>query len=420
MRAGAALRDITPPSGLRMAGFGVRTLPAEGAHDPLTARALVIEDTALVVLDVIGVDAATSRRIRAGCVLPDERVVVAALHTHGGPVSMPARMHAPWSAEYLERLEAQAIAAIDAAAAAARPAELLLGNGADPGIGRNRRHPEGPVDAALPVLSVRGLDGNWIAALVSYACHPVVVGAANRLWTADYPHFARLTIEAGLPGALAIFATGCAGDVNTGHSAAASATLVPSEKRSFAEAGRIGERIGRAALEAPLTIVPPGVVDAAECRLHLALAPIETEPPEELARRWRAERETADPALRPVLDAWIGWAERTAGAALAPVPARVAALRWGAVPLVSLPGEIFAATALELRRTLGEAAFVLSYCEDDPGYIAPVAEYAEPGYEIGEAHRYYDLPAPFAPGGAEALREAALACLASLGFGGRA
>jgi hypothetical protein len=85
LRAGAAIVDITPPPGLLMAGFGARTAPATGAHDPLTVRALAVDDTAIVVADIIGIDQELSRRVREACVLPADRVVITALHNHGGP-----------------------------------------------------------------------------------------------------------------------------------------------------------------------------------------------------------------------------------------------------------------------------------------------------------------------------------------------
>jgi hypothetical protein len=78
---------------------------------------------------------------------------------------------------------------------------------------------------------------------------------------------------------------------------------------------------------------------------------------------------------------------------------------------VALPGEIFAQTALEIRAATGPRAFGIAYADDNPGYIAPAAEYPHGGYEIDEAHRFYVQPAGFAPGSAEALAEAALAGL---------
>jgi hypothetical protein len=96
---------------------------------------------------------------------------------------------------------------------------------------------------------------------------------------------------------------------------------------------------------------------------------------------------------------------------LAPVRERVTVLRWGGLPIVALPGEIFAETGLAIRAGAGAPAFVVGYCEDNPGYIPPAAAYAAGGYEVEEAHRDYDLPAAIAPGAAEALRDATLGLL---------
>ena len=60
--AGAAVVNITPEVGLSMAGFAARSAPAAGSHDPLTARAVVVEDTAILCADVIGLHEDMSRR----------------------------------------------------------------------------------------------------------------------------------------------------------------------------------------------------------------------------------------------------------------------------------------------------------------------------------------------------------------------
>ena len=188
IRAGTALVDITPPAGLALSGFAARSQPALGAHDPLTVRAVAVENTALVVADVIGLHGDMVRRIRERCVLPADNVVVAALHTHGGPVSMMGRLSQQPDTAYLERLEAACVYAINEAVASARPAHLTAGRGTDPGVARNRRHTGGMTDSSLPVLRIHDAAGGPMAVITAYACHPVVLGADNRLWTADYPH----------------------------------------------------------------------------------------------------------------------------------------------------------------------------------------------------------------------------------------
>lgn len=411
IRAGTALVDATPPAGLALSGFAARSDPALGTHDPLTVRAIVVENTALVVADVIGLDANMVRRIRERCTLPADNVVVSALHTHGGPVSMTGRLSQRADAAYLKRLEAACVHAIDTAASSARPAHLSAGWGTNPNVARNRRHADGPVDPALPVLRIRDAAGGPMAVITAYACHPVVLSADNRLWTADYPHYVREHLEAANPGAMALFLTGCAGDANTGHSAHASISLGSSPYRSFESAQAYGDRIAEAALQADE--IPLGEhISAASRILHLRLERRETETPQALAQCWRCERETADPARAALLTHWIAWATEIADRPLTPVEARVSVLNWGGASIVALPGEIFAETALQIRQKMsGDPGFVIGFAEDNPGYIPPAHEYAFGGYEIDEAHRYYGQPATFATGSAEALADAAIALL---------
>lgn len=409
IHAGAAIVDITPTSGLPMSGFAARTLPAKGAHDGLTARAVVVGETAIVVADVIGLDAGMSARIRKRCVLPAENIVVAALHTHGGPVSMAGRLSLAADPAYLERLEDACVAAIDKAAQARRPAQVTAGQGRDPGVARNRRHPGGPVDTSLPMLRICGEDGAMIAVVTAYACHPVVLGADNLNWTADYPHFVRQALEEVYPGAVALFMTGCVGDANTGHSAHASITLSANQDRTFEAAERIGRKVAEAALRAGERPVSD-LAGARNGKVTLGFERREMETPAALEQRWRAEALTAEPAYRPLLRYWADWAKTIAPIVPEPIAARVTVLNWGGVPIVALPGEIFAETALSIRAALSpdKPTFVIGFADDNPGYIPPASEFRFGGYEVDEAHRYYGLPMTFAPGSAEALAACAI------------
>ena len=398
INAGAAVVDITPEPGLAMSGFVARTEPAVGAHDPLTVRAVVVDDTALVVCDVLGLHEEMSARIRARCTLPDDNIIVAALHTHGAPASMPGRGGTDAAPAFLRRLEDACVTAVAEARVGARPCRLLLGSGRDPGIAKNRRHDGGTVDDSLPVVKIVAEDGTAIAVLVSYACHPVVLGADNLLYTADFPHYVRLALEDRDPGSVAVFMTGAAAEANTGHSAHASISLAANPRRSFAEAERIGRHIADCASEAVLRDAGQGVSVRSE-RVSLAYARREAEPPEALAARWNEALGSAEPAQAALLAQWVSWAETIAPKTPEPWTARVTVLDWGAVRLTALPGEIFAETAHDVRRLSAapDPSFVLAYAEGNPGYIPPEAEFPHGGYEIDEAHRYYGFPATFAP-----------------------
>lgn len=412
IRAGAASVDITPPPGLLLAGFAARTEPSTGVHDRLTARAVVVDDTALVVLDVIGLHEDMAARIRQRCALPDNNVLVAATHTHGAPVSMRGRLGRKADEAFLQQIEDGAVAAIAEALANARSARLFAGMGGDPDVARNRRHADGALDRSLPVVRIRDLDGSTIAVVVSYACHPVVLAADNREMTADYPHFVRDALEEACPGAIAVFLTGCAGDANTGHTAQASWTLAANNERTFATAERIGKRIAAAALEAPEVEVE-GSVGSVYCDLELSLTRLEEAPLPELASAWRAERATADPVRAILLDHWVEWAEQNADVPPGQWSARVSLLDWCGVPIIGLPGEIFGETGLAVRAACaGRTALVVAYAEGSPGYIPPRSEFVFGGYEVAEAHRFIGMPGAFAPGSAEALADAATALLA--------
>jgi neutral ceramidase len=115
------------------------------------------------------------------------------------------------------------------------------------------------------------------------------------------------------------------------------------------------------------------------------------------------------PAWATLYRHWSRWARTTAREPLAPWQGRVTGFTWNGIPLVFLPGEIFASTALAIRASLAAnpTSIIVSLADANPGYIPPRDECANGGYEVAEAHRYYGMPAAFAPGAAEVLVEAA-------------
>lgn len=409
VRAGVAVLDITPLSGRAMAGFAVRTQPATGTHDPLTLRALALNECVIVTADLLGLDAAMCERIRRRSGLLSAALVLTATHTHGGPATLPGRAGGGEDADDLKQLEESFLAVIAMARGRRRPARLLAGVGRDPQVGRNRRHPDGPVDPTTPVLRVLREDGSVMAVLFSYGCHPVTLGPDNLLWTSDYVHYARERISDVLRDGVPIFLTGCCGDVNTGHSAASSQTLTASPERSFETARQIGHAVADAVLAAELFDCD-GSLTMAEYEVELPFQRREADPAA-LAAQWRAEMATAEPARRSLLRHWITWAE-TVALTENPPPwlGRVHIASIGRLKMVFLPGEIFAQTALDLRAELSQpdVLFVVSYADGFPGYLPPRDEYHYGGYEVEEAHRFLGLPGAFAPGCAEALVKAAV------------
>ena len=104
-----------------------------------------------------------------------------------------------------------------------------------------------------------------------------------------------------------------------------------------------------------------------------------------------------------------------AGTLPAHVEAEVMVIALGAVSLVLLPGEMFVEFGLAIKaHAAPRPVLPLAYANGTPGYIPHRSAYAEGGYEVADAYRYYGAPAPFAPEAGEAVAATACALLDEL------
>jgi neutral ceramidase len=240
MRAGVARADITPPAGELMWGYEDRRLPATGTLDPLYARVLVLESgpqssprrLALVTLDLgrsFGPGSLARLREAAKRSSGISCLLVAASHTHSAPVVRDEYRDAPpaWEQAALDKIGR----AVAEAAAGLQPARIGVGTGVVY-IGHNRlrvnpdgsvswfernptRIPTAPVDPTLTVLRIDRADGTPLAVLTNYACHPVVFGADNLRYSADFPGVMNRVVEQALGGRVqSFFLQGAPGDIN--------------------------------------------------------------------------------------------------------------------------------------------------------------------------------------------------------------
>jgi hypothetical protein len=236
--AGLARADITPKAMLPMYGYPNRTCPvAEGTHDPLHAKALVLaagkDRVAIVTLDAgtFG-SAALQKRVAAELGIPV--LLVASSHTHSGPrFARSDEERTPVveaQRQYRAELEETIFRLVKQASEAMFPAKLGLGKGAlqlgynrlvlrEDGRARadfsNLAHiPYGPVDPEFVVLRIDDEAGRVRAVVVHYACHSVVMQGWNCLYSADWPGVMQSKVEAAIPGAQCMFVQGGAGDIN--------------------------------------------------------------------------------------------------------------------------------------------------------------------------------------------------------------
>ncbi|WP_114854379.1 alkaline ceramidase [Brachybacterium sp. YJGR34] len=413
---GAAVVPLGIASPVPMSGFAARNAPSLGEHDPLTARALALEEVVLITVDVCALEESTCEEISRS-VHPErpERVITTATHTHAGPCSTPTRL-TRCSPEILRVITRAAVAAGAAARAARRPCTMEHRSAHEVGVASNRRHPERPVDPPVQMLRFSDATSGEVAvSLLTYPCHPVVLDGTNRLLSGDYVHPLRERIEAEHPGSIAVFATGCAGDFNTGHSAEASFSLEGSSSRTFSEARRVGTEIAEAALAAARAEAagPVGGPIPSVDEVHCAGVPVTLAVDRPCAEQvavhtaaWSSELVTAAPGRAALLSLWLDWADAVPEGST--WTGRVSVVRLGTVTIVALPGEPFWQIAEEIRDRIDGPCLVLGYADGCPGYIPTAEEIPLGGYEVEDAHRYYGMPGPFAAGSDQILIDKAV------------
>jgi neutral ceramidase len=409
---GAAVEtlDITRP--VPMSGFAAKTEASRGTHDPITVRAVAVASTCVVVVDVVGLDAECCAEIRQRSPFADDAITVSATHTHSGPAVMRGAL-GPHDDQVRQEIIEAAVRATKRAQAAQAPSTLYhVDVGAQP-VATDRRKGGRPDAAHLKAVRWTTADSGTAGWLVVYPCHPTVLGADNHLLSADYPGYLRRRLENLAPGSIAIFATGCAGDLNCGHKVSASYSNEAAPGRTFEEAERIGSLLGDALSDARWRdVTGDGVATAVALPLTLRCEPLDTQSPQELAAQWAAQQASSSVGEGALLQSWIDWSDSPKAGQPAEWSGRVTAMRWGNLALAFLPGEPFLGAALSIEScSAHEATMVLGYTDGCPGYLPMAQDYADGGYEVNDAHRYYGMPAPFERGSAERAVKTVAQCL---------
>ncbi|HEY63069.1 MAG TPA: hypothetical protein G4O02_00700 [Caldilineae bacterium] len=248
--------------------------------------------------------------------------------------------------------------AITEAVKGMRPARIRAASVPAPGLARNARDPE-IIDDQLSVMRVEDEQGQAIATVTNFPCHPEVLWNDNTVITSDFPHFLRERIEeAG--GGVAIHFSADLGGMMTPD--------VPAH--TFAEAQRMGERLATIALDA--------LADA---------SPL----PVDRIGWWRREFEV--PLANPLLEMahQLGLIhrhmERRDGRTVIKTSAGLLTL--GAMQMLAVPGEVLPRLGLKLRALLpGPYRFIIGLANDELGYILDPSEFHAPEdyFDPGDAY----------------------------------
>jgi len=403
---GRAQREITPTDAFRpqwLDGFGNRDRPAEGSYLPLSVRALGFQQggsrALLISAEVCALSLEQARRIKLRLAmatgLPPSAIMLTATHTHCAPRVGGLVMPGEADSEYRAWFEDQVVAVGEGALAETRPAmaRVSIAQGT---LGINRRGFEGGrmtmrsnsagrTDPLVRTLWLDDADGDNLASLTTYACHPTSRG--GYLMGGDYPGFLLRELDR-KTGGLSLFALGCAGDQRPNFN-------TPEGRFRQAEPAEVeaaGVELAAAVLAGRVQAseVPAAPLQTAGCWVPLPLRP----PSEE---RELTEIAANDPA--PLKRDWARL--MLSRREQAPLPRHadfeVQALHLGpGLTLIFWAGEMVVDYALWLAEATGSGTvFPIGYSNGSVGYVPSRRIYPEGGYEVDGSYYYYGQPAPF-------------------------
>lgn len=237
LKVGFSRVDITPPTGISVAGYFLERI-ANGVLDPLEINAIAIstgdKTTLFLVFDHCGIKACLIDRYKEQIVqktgLDKSAIVIAATHTHTAPHLDTAEGNEAVPA-YIEFVGAKLSDAAQFAIEDLKPARMGYKIGQAPNVAFVRRFvmkdgsvrtnpgvgnpdidkPIGDIDERVNILRF-DREGAESIVLMHFGNHPDVVGGCKL--SADWPGFARRTLERCLPNVKSLFINGAQGDIN--------------------------------------------------------------------------------------------------------------------------------------------------------------------------------------------------------------
>ena len=383
-----------------IAGFG-NNRPANGVHDDIWARAMVIDDgktrLAIVVLDAIGFMNNDVIDLR-GKISKESGItyaIVSSTHTHEGPDLLGLWGKSPFSTgvnpAHMEYVKSQAAKAIDAAAKNLRPARLSVSQdltGAVPLV-IDTRKPD-VFDSGLRIIQVLDKETNkTLGTLISWGDHPETLWSDNLLVSSDFPHYVREGIEKGVynkdslmkpgVGGVAIYANACVGGLMTTHPRLTIKDPFSGEEfkaPTFEKAAAQGKQLANLALIA--MDQPEEIIDSASISIIARTLPIPL-------KNTMFKLAAATGLMKRGMTGWMN------------MKSELSVVKIGPISFVTIPGELYpeilnggvetpvgqdyaiAPVEVPAIRDLmpGKYKFMLGLANDEIGYIVPKSQWDE-------------------------------------------
>ncbi|MBD3378646.1 hypothetical protein GF406_26700 [candidate division KSB1 bacterium] len=438
--------DITPPVGYRRAG-NFREIITTGVRDSLYAKAMVFrqgtEQAVLVFCDLTSISPVVAQQARQQIAAQTDilasNIIISATHAHTAPLYFGIRrklFHEQAlkkyqgsdpheEIDYPKHLTAQIVQTVSRAQNSLQPVQISAGYTWQTGLSFHRRfymkpgserlrqpgavvrmnpgrmHPDilrpaGPIDPKVNLLFFRNPDNTPLASLVNFALHLDTVGGTE--FSADYPYFLQQIFQQKYgPEFYSFFGLAPCGEIN--HIDVTTKEPLTTET--------IGKTLAKTALDY-FGWLDPVDKPALAVESKTIRVPMKSFDSKELAK--------AEKDIHLMGTSEIAWLDQVQANTILNIQAReskelaieIQAIRLSDnVALLALPGEVFTELGLAIRKAVPfETVFIFELSNDGPGYIPTRQGFHKGGYET--------VNALVAPGGGEAMADAAIELLQEL------
>ncbi|MCI0493099.1 MAG: neutral/alkaline non-lysosomal ceramidase N-terminal domain-containing protein [Planctomycetes bacterium] len=383
LKAGVARVDLTPPLelGSPLGGYGERmNRPAEGVHDRVFAKALVLADGdkkfAVVTVDIVGFPPPLKPMLierLAGKGWTKDKIMLLPSHSHTSiemnAINPTNLFNIPqigiYNPKVFEFVMERLVQVVQDAERQMAPVSIGTSSISIDGWNRNRRGGD-VTDKDLTITRVDTTEGKPLAVLVNFTAHPTFMSGEDMLFSGDWPGHLQRTIESLIgEGVVAMYYNGAQGDQSpVGRS--------DSGDSRWERAEHYGRDLGIVAWKQwQQTSTQQDV--AFDYHLHTIALPEHAWHPD-FMKTGGTEYGLSDQLLKKLLPLMF------------PAQADSISLRMGDLLIVGIPGELAASLGLKVK---SEAARIAGASHPTIGgladlwisYMLPADEYRRGGYE---------------------------------------
>jgi hypothetical protein len=390
IEANVAVLKLTPPleMGYALGGYGARmSKPAEGIHDDIWAKALVLDDDgekyAIVTLDLLGLPPNVKPQVVKKINRADwteENIMLLPSHSHTSLEMFalndrnvfnlaPIGIFQPELLDFVVSLLADLITSADQDL---KPVQIGSLSKQIEGMNRNRRGAPF-IDNTLTVTRVDHMNGKPMALLVNWTGHPTIMDDVDMFVSGGWPGYLQRELESWIgDGVVAMYYNGAEGDQS----------VVPESAGShYEKAERYGRNLAIQVMGVYERIDPADDVEFGYNHQVISLPEREAHPGfmETGGKEYGLNEENINMLLRQVF----------------PEHTSIGACRVGDLLIVGAPGEMIAELGLNIKEELRNMGVpypaIGGMANQWISYILSENEYLKSGYESSVSFYGKDL-----------------------------